>query len=191
MEQDCLRFQELRETLGDKCKPYSRSLQTGQSSKDLFGSNQSLPTVSNTSEATDILLVSTSSVRHVVPEPSKSRRKGKGKSISEVVLGDIPQRSPVQIVAENYLGSSLSIQKKEAKARLMIEHVEKPAEDIGEDPAETDRKLKEVIDNTVGEKTVPFVQIILTFTQYIAKTQEENTSNTAFDRTANRSYSNI
>ncbi|KAK4513971.1 uncharacterized protein ATC70_005978 [Mucor velutinosus] len=108
--------------------------------------SQSSPTVSNTSEAVDILPVSSSSVRHVVSDSSESLRKGK--LVSEVVLGDIPQKSPVQTVAENYLGSSLSIQKKEAKARLMIEHIEKHAKDIGEDPAETDRKVKQVIDNT-------------------------------------------
>ncbi|KAL9536618.1 hypothetical protein MBANPS3_012509 [Mucor bainieri] len=152
MQRDCPRFKELSEILGDKCKPSPRTYHTNQSSKDLLTSNSTLNTTSsNTTETADVSPMPTTSVRRIVPESSIGRsRKGKEKAklINDVVLGDLPQKSPVEIVAERYLGSSLSIQKKEASARLMIEHIEKHAKDIQEDPAETDRKVKEVIDDT-------------------------------------------
>ncbi|OAD02673.1 hypothetical protein MUCCIDRAFT_156604, partial [Mucor lusitanicus CBS 277.49] len=150
MERDCPRFKELSEVLGDKCNPSPRSYQTGQSSKDLLCSSQPLgTTTSNPSGGTDASPVPACSVSPVISadQPKSCTTRGKGKLISEVVLGDIPERSSVAIVAEKYLGSSLSIQKKEAKARLLVEHIERHAKEIGEDPAETDKKVRDVVDD--------------------------------------------
>jgi len=90
-----------------------------------------------------------STVHRVIPSGSKDatdKGKGKQKLVADVVLGDTPRMIPVQRIAEEYLGKSLAVQKKKAQAELMIKFIREQAKDNAEDPAETERKVKEVID---------------------------------------------
>ncbi|GAN07213.1 hypothetical protein MAM1_0152c06706 [Mucor ambiguus] len=148
MERDCPRFKELSEILGDRCRSAARPYNTGQSSQELIEPRRAEATSGHSSG--ESVAGPSTLVHHVVAGGSNNpsvKDKGKQKLASDVVLGGTPIKSPVAIITEEYFGKSLSIQKKEAKARLMIEFIQQQAKDTAEDPAETRRKVKEAIDD--------------------------------------------
>ncbi|OAC97871.1 hypothetical protein MUCCIDRAFT_168028 [Mucor lusitanicus CBS 277.49] len=123
MEKYCPRYKELSEILGDRCRPAARPYNTGQSSNELIASGSTESTMDDFSRENE---AGPLTVHRVVPGGSKDatdKRAGKQKLISNIALGNPPRRSPVQVVAEEYLGKSLAIKKKEAQARLMIDFI--------------------------------------------------------------------
>ncbi|GAN09166.1 hypothetical protein MAM1_0248c08688 [Mucor ambiguus] len=148
MTRDCPRFKELNEILGDRCKSAARPHNTGQSSQEPIEPRRAEVT-SDHSSGESVAGPSTLVHRVVAGgsnDPSSVKGRGKQKLASDVVLGDTPIKSPVAVITEEYLGKSLfSIQKKEAKARLMIEFIQQQAQGTAEDPAETEKKVKKAI----------------------------------------------
>lgn len=142
MERDCPRFRELSEIFGDRSRPAARPYNTGQSSQELISSGNAEDHSSEEAEAS----AGPSTSHHVVAsgssDSSTRKNKGKEKLITDVVLGGAAHRErPIEIITEEYLGKSLSIQKKESKARLMIDFLQAQAKDTAENAAETEKKV--------------------------------------------------
>lgn len=147
MKRDCPRFKEQSEIFGDRSIPAACRYNKGQSSQELVLSGNAEGYSSEKAEAS-----SGPSTSHRVVAGGSSdlstRNKGKEKLNSDVVLGgDAHRERPVKIGAQQYLGKSLSIQKKDSKARLIIDFLQAQAKDTVDDAAETEKKVMAVLNN--------------------------------------------